>query len=179
VDVPNIATEMLESLRQIEPERPVLTIIEDIDVFMHDDESKRELLSFLDGEKQIDHVVHLATTNHPDVLDETIVKRPGRFDVVIRLKPPVREAREAYLRHLLGAHISDTALDELVTATAGLGLAHLRELVSATYCLDLNTEETLARLKGNIQLKISEPHVNDREGLGFSVGFNANASEDA
>lgn len=171
LDEPSLAGTALQGIRQIEPDRPILTVIEDIDAFMTDEHERRLLLAFLDGETQVDHIVHLATTNHPDLLDETIVKRPGRFDVVIELKQPVKEAREAYLRTLIGKQVSEKELMNLVDATAGLGLAHLRELVSATHCLGLNTEETLKRLKGNISLKLKTPKVGTEEGLGFSVGF--------
>lgn len=171
LDDPILAGTALQGIRQIEPDRPILTVIEDIDAFMTDEHERRLLLAFLDGETQVNHVVHLATTNHPDLLDETIVKRPGRFDVVIELKQPVKEAREAYLRTLIGKQVSEEELMHLVEATAGLGLAHLRELVSATHCLGLNTEETLKRLKGNITLKLKSPKVGSEEGLGFSVGF--------
>lgn len=167
----------LQALRQVEPTRPVLTIMEDIDAHMEDEYSKRTLLSLLDGEKQVNHIVHLATTNYPDLLAETIMKRPGRFDVVIELKHPVREAREMYLRSLLGAQVTEEQLLKLVDATAGLGLAHLRELVSATHCLGLDLEETLARLKGNMRVKFKSPKVgdDDEKGVGFSIGFGNDA----
>jgi energy-coupling factor transporter ATP-binding protein EcfA2 len=168
-DIP-LAAMALFALRQIEPERPVLTILEDIDVYMDDEGSKSELLSFLDGETQVDHIVHIATTNYPDKLDETIVKRPGRFDVVIELKQPIRDAREAYLKSLLNGNISPEQLQYLVDATSGLGLAHLRELVSATHCLGLDVDETIKRLKGNVRLKPRAPKVGDDD-TGFSIGF--------
>ena len=178
IDESSLSSDILQGIRQIEPDRSILTIIEDIDVFADDEYSLRALLSLLDGEAQINHVVHLATTNHPDTLDETIIKRPGRFDVVIELKSPVKEAREAYLRSLLGDHIPADQLEHLVDATAGLGLSHLRELVSATYCLQLNVEETLARLKGNVRLKLKQPSVSNEEGLGFAVGFGRGTKDD-
>ena len=53
--------------------------------------------------------------------------------------------------------------------TEGLGLAHLRELVVASYCLGLDRKETLARLKTNFKdkLKIKDKKV----GMGFTVNF--------
>lgn len=172
-----LASTALQGIRQIEPDRPLLTIIEDIDVYMDDEMGKRGLLTFLDGETQVNHIVHLATTNYPDRLDETITKRPGRFDVVIELKQPVREAREAYLKSLLGDEITSEQLEKLVDATAGLGLSHLRELVSATHCLDLDLTDTLDRLKGNIRAKLKAPKVGGEEGLGYSIGFGTHNSK--
>jgi SpoVK/Ycf46/Vps4 family AAA+-type ATPase len=137
--------------------------------------SARALLSLLDGETQVDHIVHLATTNKPDQLEDRIVKRPGRFDLVVGLNHPVAEARKAYLLNLLKHHVSDAELNSMVEETEGLGLAHLRELVVASYCLGMDRRETLARLKTNFKkaLKVKS----SRESLGFTVNF-PNATED-
>jgi hypothetical protein len=168
----------LGGIRQIEPRRPILTIIEDIETFMgpgDESSSARALLSLLDGETQVDHIVHLATTNKPDQLEDRIVKRPGRFDLVVGLNHPVAEARKAYLLNLLKHHVSEADLDVMVAETEGLGLAHLRELVVASYCLGMDRKETLARLKTNFKkaLKVKS----SRESLGFTVNF-PNATED-
>src|SRR5271163_4709947 len=168
-----LAETALGGIRQIEPRRPILTIIEDIETFMgQSDESSsaRALLALLDGETQVDHVVHLATTNKPDLLEDRIVKRPGRFDLVIGLHHPVAEARKAYLYNILKDHVSEAELEEMVEETDGLGLAHLRELVVANYCLGLDRKETLARLKTNFKktLKIKKGKTDQ---LGFTVNF--------
>jgi hypothetical protein len=110
------------------------------------------------------------TTNKPDQLEDRIVKRPGRFDLVVGLNHPVAEARRAYLRNLLKDHMPEKELDELVDATEGLGLAHLRELVVASYCLGLDRKETLARLKTNFK-KGSLKIKSGKETMGFTVNF--------
>jgi hypothetical protein len=167
-----LAETALGGIRQIEPRRPILTIIEDIETFMgQSDESSsaRAMLALLDGETQVDHVVHLATTNKPDLLEDRIVKRPGRFDLVIGLHHPVPEARYEYLKNILKDHMSEEELRAMTDETEGLGLAHLRELVVASYCLGLDRKETLARLKTNFKdkLKIKDKKV----GMGFTVNF--------
>src|SRR5271154_5613051 len=168
-----LAETALGGIRQIEPRRPILTIIEDIEPFLgarDESSSARALLALLGGATQVDHVVHLATTNKPDLLEDRIVKRPGRFDLVIGLHHPVAEARKAYLYNILKDHVSEAELDEMVEETDGLGLAHLRELVVANYCLGLDRKETLARLKSNFKktLKIKK---GKQEQLGFTVNF--------
>ncbi|MGC2231421.1 MAG: ATP-binding protein, partial [Candidatus Acidiferrum sp.] len=167
-----LAENALGGIRQIEPRRPILTIIEDIETFMgssDESSSARALLALLDGETQVDHIVHLATTNKPDQLEDRIVKRPGRFDLVVGLNHPVADARRAYLMNLLKGHVTEAEMDDMVDRTEGLGLAHLRELVVASYCLGLDREETLARLKTNFKksLKIKS----SRETMGFTVNF--------
>lgn len=169
----------LGGIRQIEPRRPILTIIEDIETFMgQSDESSsaRALLALLDGETQVDHIVHLATTNKPEQLEDRIVKRPGRFDLVVGLNHPVAEARKAYLFNLLHDHVSENDLNDMVGDTEGLGLAHLRELVVASYCLGLDRKETLDRLKNNFK-KAMKPVKKTTEGLGFTVNFPSDEKE--
>jgi hypothetical protein len=168
-----LAETALGGIRQIEPRRPILTIIEDIETFMgQSDESSsaRAMLALLDGETQVDHVVHLATTNKPDLLEDRIVKRPGRFDLVIGLHHPVPEARYEYLKNILKDHVSEEELKAMVDETDGLGLAHLRELVVASYCLGLDRKETLARLKTNFKDKLKVKQ-NKGAGMGFTVNF--------
>lgn len=167
-----LAETALGGIRQIEPRRPILTIIEDIETFMgsgDESQSARALLALLDGETQVDHIVHLATTNKPDQLEDRIVKRPGRFDLVVGLNHPVAEAREAYLTNLLHDHVTKQEMTEMVEETEGLGLAHLRELVVASYCLGLSRKETLARLKSSFKKRLTVKRSS--ETLGFTVNF--------
>ena len=168
-----LAETALGGIRQIEPRRPILTIIEDIETFMgpsDESSSARALLALLDGETQVDHIVHLATTNKPEQLEERIVKRPGRFDLVVGMNHPVAEARKAYLYNILKDHVTEKELQEMVDETEGLGLAHLRELVVANYCLGLDRKETLLRLKSNFK-KTIKIKKGKQEQLGFTVNF--------
>jgi ATPase family associated with various cellular activities (AAA) len=166
-----LAETALGGIRQIEPRRPILTIIEDIETFMgNSDESSsaRALLALLDGETQIDHVVHLATTNKPELLEDRVVKRPGRFDLVIGLNHPVENARREYLNKF-HMDLSQEELEFMVKETEGLGLAHLRELVAASYCLGQDRKETLARLKSNFKKKLKSGGKDNV--MGFTTTF--------
>lgn len=97
---PETAAKGLEVLRRIEPKRPVVVMMEDIDAMMgnrsHDE---GHLLALLDGELQIDNVVFIATTNYPERLPPRLVNRPSRFDVVQKIDMPSDEARKVYLKH--------------------------------------------------------------------------------
>jgi len=92
---PKIAARGLTFLRKIEPKRPVVVILEDIDAIANHYES--EILALLDGELQIDNVVFVATTNYPEKLDRRIVNRPSRFDLVKKVPMPNPRARKMYL----------------------------------------------------------------------------------
>lgn len=162
---------LLQKLREIEPKRALLTIFEDIEKLMEDTEDASNILSFLDGEKQIANIVHLATTNKPDILEDRLLKRPGRFDLVIGLNPPIREAREMYLKHFIKDKMTSTEVEKAVVDTEGMGLAHLRELVVSVLCLALDYEITVKRLKSNIKNAPKMPKIGQKMETGFTLGF--------
>ncbi len=169
-DLGNDQTALLK-LRQIEPTRQVLAIFEDIEKFMIREETASDLLSFLDGEKQIGNIISLATTNKPDILEDRLLKRPGRFDVIVGLNPPVAEARRQYLSRLFKDFEHGLDIEKLVSDTEGLGLAHLREVVVSVVCLGQLYEDTIRRLKGNIKEQIKAPKVGQKCTTGFTLGF--------
>ena len=143
----------LKMLRSLEPERPVIVIIEDIDQIVT--REKRSLLALLDGEAQVDNVVYLATTNYVDQLPPELTNRPSRFDEVVEIGYPSAEARRMYLRSLLGvAELPENQLDDWVRITDNLAIAHLKELAVATYCLGRDPLEVVERLRKMGELPI-------------------------
>jgi|SRR6267378_4256956 len=164
--------DLLLKLREFEPQRSVLCIFEDIEKFVENKNTESDLLSFLDGEKQIGNVIYMATTNKPDLLEDRLLKRPGRFDLVIGLNPPVEEARFLYLKRLFVGYRTDDQIREYAKKTNGLGMAHLREVVVSMVAFDRSFEETLTRLKGNIKKTYKMSQVGDMsQTTGFTVGF--------
>ncbi len=56
-----------------------------------------QLLTELDGIQPLQNVVVIAATNRPDILDPALL-RPGRFDRLIYVPPPDKEARKEILK---------------------------------------------------------------------------------
>ena len=142
---PAVLTRGLVVLRRIEPLWPVVCVLEDIDAIVaaHGDE---EMLSLLDGESQVDHVLNVATTNYPEQLDRRFVARPRRFDRVVRIDAADKLTRRSYLAAKLpGADAAE--LERWVRATEGLSLAALTEAVISVRCLGNGFEETIALLR--------------------------------
>ena len=75
----------LQQFRLVEPNRQVVCIFEDIDALV-DQFGEADILSLLDGENQVDHVINIATTNYPERMDKRIVSRPRRFDRIMQVK---------------------------------------------------------------------------------------------
>lgn len=146
VQSPSIAIQGLHELRRIEPDRPIIIVLEDIEE-MISNHGEHGLLGLLDGEHQVSNVVVLATTNYPEMLGERIINRPSRFDEVILVDMPSAKARHRYLRHVLKDTVPEEELAKWVEATDKLSIAHLRELIVATQCLDRPYDEVVSRLR--------------------------------
>lgn len=169
VEDPQLATICIGLLRRIEPERPMITIMEDLDalVSQHGDHG---FLALLDGETQISNVVHVATTNYPEYLDKRFVDRPSRFDTIMRVGMPSAQARRVYFKAKEPA-LDDVTLERWVKRTDDYSIAHLREVIIATKCFDQNEDDVFGRLDGMRQQKIeSDGNGGQRAGVGFLRG---------
>jgi hypothetical protein len=144
---PGMCIAALRVLRRIEPERPLIVIMEDIEEII-EHQGEHNLLSLLDGEHQVNNVVHVATTNYPENLGPRIVNRPSRFDEVRLIQMPNESAREKYFYFTLGNALTSEERHNWAKETNGLSIAHLRELVVATQCLGRDWYQTVKRLKG-------------------------------
>lgn len=135
----------LKTLRQIEPDRPILVMIEDIDAIVKR-HGEAELLALLDGELQIDNVVYVATTNYPELLDKRIVCRPSRFDEVIYIGMPSAASRAVYLQ-TKNPRLSEFELKRWVEATNDFSVAQLKEVIVSVECLGNDFDTTVKRLR--------------------------------
>jgi hypothetical protein len=151
VDDPAKADLALAKVRQAEPDRPVLAIVEDIEAML-DDGQEECLLSLLDGRTQIDHVLFIATTNYPERLDQRLLGRPSRFDRVEAIRAPSSNVRQAYLEKRI-PELCATELERWVELSEGFSLAHLKELILAVRCLGADLSETAERLKAGLKQK--------------------------
>ena len=153
VTEPSQAETVLSNLRRVEPERPVLAVIEDIDSMLSDGREER-LLSLLDGKTQIDHVLFVATTNYPERLDQRVRARPSRFDRVEVIEAPSAEVRRAYLTERL-PDLSADEVDNWIALSDGFSIAHLKELVLAVRCLGVDLNKAAERIKAGLTARQS------------------------
>ncbi len=79
-----------------------------------------QILTEMDGLEELHNVIVIAATNRPDMLDRALL-RPGRFDRLIYVPVPDKEARkEIFKIHLRGKPIAeDVNLDTLAEKTDG------------------------------------------------------------
>jgi AAA+ superfamily predicted ATPase len=145
-EVPNTFVRCAERFRQVEPERPIVCIFEDIDAIIAT-YGDGDLLQWLDGNQQVDRAVNIASTNYPEKLDRRIVSRPRRFDRIHRIESPEARLRAAYFARKLPEQPA-AEREYWVGLTEGLSFAALAELVISMHCLGNDLEETVALLKG-------------------------------
>lgn len=142
---PKLLIEGIQILRRVEPERPVVTVFEDIDAII-DEWGEPRILSYLDGEDQTDNVLNLATTNYPERLDKRIVSRPRRFDRVIKVDMPNDSIRKEYFKHKVKG-LNDTDLSYWTDATAGFSFAALADLIISVKCFQYDFETAVNNLR--------------------------------
>lgn len=156
LDNPQVAAFCLRMLRMIEPDRPVVAIMEDVDALVQR-YGEHEYLALLDGEAQVDRIVFLGTTNYPEKLDRRFFDRPSRFDTIQYIGMPNAAARDAYLK----AKEQEMSGDERalwVNQTDGFSMAHLKELIVAVKCLGQPFEKALERLEA---MRVKRPSSDD------------------
>lgn len=164
-DIPQVLKVLLRELRFVEATRPMTVIWEDLDAVIKR-HGEAEVLEILDGESQVSGVVYIATTNYPEDLDARIVNRPSRFDRVERIDMPNAEARAIYLKARAGTTTAPDGTD-LVAATEGMSIAHLRELVVAIWCFEQPAKEVLARLIAMEKVPSSAKTDKAKTGFGY------------
>jgi ATPase family protein associated with various cellular activities (AAA) len=112
--------------------QPCLVVLEDIDSLITN-KNRSFFLNELDGFASNTGVVVIATTNHPERLDPSILDRPSRFDRKFYFELPATDERLRYARRWNDALQLEMCIDvqvmaEVVKLTDGFSFAYLKEL---------------------------------------------------
>jgi hypothetical protein len=144
VNEPHKLSQCIRSLRQIEPSRPLVVVLEDIDAIRSENES--DILSILDGEEHTSNIVYLASTNYPEKLDPRIINRPSRFDEIVYIGLPDKTSREIFIRQK-GKSLTGEQIAKWTESTEGFSISHLKELLVSVECLGNEFTATIKRLR--------------------------------
>ena len=114
---------------------PSVVVLEDLDS-MIDNKNRSFFLNELDGFRANTGVIVLATTNHPQRLDPSILDRPSRFDRKYHFALPAEPERLAYIAKWNEdlqpeLRVSRSAAERIVCETEGFSFAYLKELFVA------------------------------------------------
>jgi len=115
---------------------PCILVLEDIDALLTNG-TRSLFLNELDGFAQNAGVITLATTNHPERLDRSIVERPSRFDRKYHFMLPSAETRMNYVRSWNDRLRRPLRFDaagqaKLVELTEGFSFAYIQEVFVST-----------------------------------------------
>ncbi len=110
----------------------------------HDEREQtlNQILVEMDGFDQATHVIVIAATNRPDVLD-TALLRPGRFDrrVILDL-PDIREREEILKIHAKGKPLAkDVEFEKVAARTPGFSGADLANLINEAAILAVQEKQ--------------------------------------
>lgn len=166
---------VMQRIRQIEPERKVITVIEDFERLIKKDYLSALLLQILDGAEQFNNVVTIATTNYPENIGEQYTSRPSRFNIKVEYKKPNAEVRRFYITKKLtdaDIEITDTVKEDIeryVKKTKGFTFDFVKEVVQGIYVEGISEEEIFNRLNEAIKKKgVYKTSENKISSVGFS-----------
>lgn len=153
--------------RNIEPDRLIMNIFEDIDGMAGEGETT--LINVLDGIGDCNNVINIATTNYTERLSERIINRPGRFDRRVEIKSPSYENRAKYLNLRLPMKFRHNIdLEYWVKETENFTLAQLNEVVKSVLLLDEDFDDIVKKIRE--MCKIPQSYNFNKE-TAASVGF--------
>lgn len=165
----------MDRLREIEPNRKLVTIIEDFERLTKDDQYASLLLQILDGNKQYDNIVTIATTNYPQILEKRFICRPSRFNIVIEYPKPNKQIRREYIMHKLkdgGIDITSEDvqkdIERYVAKSEGYTFDFVKELVQGIYVDNLGEDAVIERLE---EIKNKNGNITVSDDISQKIGF--------
>lgn len=118
---------------------PSIVLFEDADLYALDRQSGNrsaimgELFNTLDGLEELEDVLTVMTTNHPEQLERALVDRPGRFDNEIEFPLPDRNLALLMVKRFTQRYeltkFDNQTWDAIGNILAGLSGSHIYEVV--------------------------------------------------
>lgn len=138
------------AIKEIEPERPIITIIEDIDQMISNmNGNDSEILDLLDGKYSFDHHLVILTSNDTSELSEALL-RPSRIDLMYEIPAPDAKIRREFFEK---KGIEKKHLKEYTEATDGMSFAEMKEIFTGTIVLGKTLEEVVNQVKNPLETK--------------------------
>jgi len=165
----------MSKFRQIEPDRKIITIIEDFERLAKDEYYSALLLQLLDGNEQLDSIVTIATTNYPENLEKRWTCRPSRFNLVLEYKKPNAEVRKFYICNKLkdgGIDVDSESVKEdikrYVEKTEDFTFDFVKEAIQGIYVDGIDEDTVFERIE---KARKKNGHYKVTEDDGRKIGF--------
>lgn len=163
---PEKLNEAVTLIRKGHPDSPILCYLEDLETITRDEENRQEISNLLDGGHNVDRILFLSTSNHPEKLDPKFL-RARRFDKIIKVPPPEEAIRREYLYSLArqgDGEVEEDKLEEIVSKTDGYTFSSLSELFISCICLGHEVDDILTRLQ---MIEEGKFRADDDKQIGF------------
>jgi SpoVK/Ycf46/Vps4 family AAA+-type ATPase len=123
---------MSEVFNRARMSTPCVLVLEDLDSMINND-NRAFFLNELDGFHPNNGLVVLATTNHPEKLDSSILDRPSRFDRKYYFQLPADAERRSYIARWNcelqpEMRVTEKGTARVVSETHDFSFAYLKEL---------------------------------------------------
>lgn len=138
---------ILSTIKDIENNRKIMIIIDNLDIILSDRGLSLAMLDILDGKGHSDNLLFVATTCFQERIDEIILSRPGRFSRWYEVGLPDENTREHYLKEKLPTITEKIELSKIVKDTEGFTIDYLRELVVSLEIMEYDYEDSIKELK--------------------------------
>jgi transitional endoplasmic reticulum ATPase len=115
-----------------------------------------QMLTEMDGLEDLKGVVVIGATNRPDIIDEALL-RPGRFDRLLEVPVPDKEARkQIFAIHTKKKPLdSSVDIDKLVSKTEGYTGAEIASIVNMA-AMSAIKEHVARKEKGGLKISMSD-----------------------
>lgn len=135
--------ENIKTIKEIEKDRPIITIIEDVDQIIAQFGGDAGILDFLDGSRSIANHLCILTSNDTTDLSEALL-RPSRIDLIYEIPNPTSEIRRSYFKN---KGVAPERITEMTKATDGFSFAELKEVFVAVQVMGKPLTDVVRRIK--------------------------------
>ena len=151
---------LIDGFRKIQPDTPIVTILEDIDNYR---DAEEMILDFLDGKTNINHHIIISTTNNTENIPDTFL-RPSRIDLKIEVPLPCEQTRREYFKF---KKVPDADIDQLIEKSDGFSLADLKEFYICIYLLDYSADDAYTKISSPKDKKNYSTSPNRKSSIGI------------
>ena len=138
-----LASTIKPIIRKIEPERPIITIIEDINQIIDECGGNDHLfLDFMDGKNSIDNHLVILTSNDTSNLSDALL-RPSRIDLTYEILNPDEKIRKEYFAK---KGVEEKDLDKFAKLTEGMSFAQMKEVFIGTVVQGTDIKKVVKRI---------------------------------
>ena len=151
---------LIDGFRKIQPDTPIVTILEDIDSYR---DAEEMILDFFDGKTNINHHIIISTTNNTENIPDTFL-RPSRIDLKIEVPLPCEQTRREYFKF---KKVPDADIDQLIEKSDGFSLADLKEFYICIYLLDYSADDAYTKISSPKDKKNYSTSPNRKSSIGI------------